>query len=122
MNKILKADNFASHLKNTKLNKKKYQELYKQSIQNNDDFWDKIAERISWKKKYEKVKEVNYQNKVSIKWYLKGELNACYNCLDRHLQKRGGKVAIIWEGDDPNDSKKLLIKNYTLKFANFLMH
>ena len=71
MNKILKADNFASHLKNTKLNKKKYQELYKQSIQNNDDFWDKIAERISWKKKYEKVKDVNYYNKFSIKWYIK---------------------------------------------------
>ena len=122
MNKIFKADSFESHLKNTKLNKEKYEELYKESIENNDDFWNKIAQRITWKKKYEKVKEVNYHDKVSIKWYLKGELNACYNCLDRNLLKRGDKVAIIWEGDDPNESKKLLIKNYMLKFANFLMH
>ena len=119
MNKILKADSFASHLKNTKLNKKKYEELYKQSIENNDDFWDKIAERISWQKKYEKVKEVNYQNKISIKWYLKGELNACYNCLDRHLQKRGDKVAIIWEGDDPNDSKKITYKELYIEVCKF---
>ena len=76
MNKILKADGFVSHLRNTKLNKEKYEKLYKESIENNDDFWNKIAQRINWKKKYEKVKEVNYRDKVSIKWYLKGELNA----------------------------------------------
>ena len=51
MNKIIKASSFASHLKNTKLNKEKYEKLYKQSIENNDDFWNEIAQRISWKKK-----------------------------------------------------------------------
>ena len=123
MNKILNADSFASHLKNTKLNKEKYEKLYKQSIENNDDFWNEIAQRISWKKKYEKVKEVNYRDKVSIKWYLKGELNVCYNCIDRHLQRRGDKAAIIWEGDDPNESKKITYKElYTevCKFSNAL--
>ena len=110
MNKILKADIFTSHLKNTKLNKEKYKELYKRSIDNNDDFWNEIATRITWKKKYEKIKEVNYRDKVSIKWYLKGELNACYNCLDRHLPKRGDKIAIIWEGDNPSESKKITYK------------
>ena len=64
MNKIFKADTFESHLRNTKLNKEKYEELYKESIENNDNFWNKIAQRITWKKKYEKVKEVNYQNKI----------------------------------------------------------
>ena len=108
MSELIKADNFASQLKNTKLNKEKYKELYKKSIENNDDFWNEVAQKISWKKKYEKVKEVNYKDKVSIKWYLKGELNACYNCVDRHLQKRGDKTAILWEGDNPKESKKII--------------
>ncbi len=123
MNKILKADIFTSYLKNTKLNKEKYKELYKRSIDNNDDFWNEIATRITWKKKYEKIKEVNYQDKVSIKWYLKGELNACYNCLDRHLPKRGDKIAIIWEGDNPSESKKITYKELYVevcKFSNVL--
>ena len=123
MSKLIKADSFSSHLKSTKLNKEKYQELYKNSIENNDKFWDEVAQRISWKKKYEKVKEVNYKNKVSINWYLKGELNVCYNCIDRHLQKRGDKIAIVWEGDDPNESKKISYKElYTevCKFSNAL--
>ena len=119
MNKIFKADSFESHLRNTKLNKEKYEELYKESIENNDDFWNKIAQRITWKKKYEKVKEVNYHDKVSIKWYLKGELNACYNCLDRNLLKRGDKVAIIWEGDDPNESKKITYKELYVEVCKF---
>jgi len=119
MNKILKVDSFTSYLKNTKLNKEKYEELYKKSIENNDVFWDEIAQRISWKKKYEKVKEVNYRGKVSIKWYLKGELNACYNCLDRHLKKKGDKVAIIWEGDDPNESKKITYKELYIEVCKF---
>jgi len=119
MNKIIKASSFASHLKNTKLNKEKYEKLYKQSIENNDDFWNEVAQRISWKKKYEKVKEVNYHDKVSIKWYLKGELNACYNCIDRHLQKKSDKIAIIWEGDDPNDSKKITYKELYIEVCKF---
>ena len=54
MNKILKADGFVSHLRNTKLNKEKYEKLYKESIENNDDFWNKIAQRINWKKNMKK--------------------------------------------------------------------
>ena len=56
MSKILKAGSFVSHLKNTKLNKEKYEELYKESIENNDDFWNKIAQRITWKKKIRESK------------------------------------------------------------------
>ena len=119
MSDIFKADSFVTNLKNTKLNKKKYDELYKKSIENNDEFWNEVAQRISWKKNYEKIKEVNYKKNVSIKWYLKGELNACYNCVDRHLQERGNKIAIIWEGDNPKDSKKITYKELYLEVCKF---
>lgn len=56
MIKCIKSDIFATHLKNTKLNKEKYEELYKESIENNDEFWSNVAQRISWKKKFEKSK------------------------------------------------------------------
>ena len=108
MTKLIKTSNFDKVLKGTKLNKEKYEKLYKESIENNDEFWDKVAKRIDWKKSYEKVKEVNYNDNISIKWFLKGELNICYNCVDRHLQTKGDKIAIIWEGDDPKDSKKII--------------
>ena len=63
--------------------------------------------------------KVNYKKNVSIKWYLKGELNACYNCVDRHLQERGNKIAIIWEGDNPKDSKKITYKELYLEVCKF---
>ena len=123
MSKLIKTSNFAKVLKGTKLNKEKYEKLYKESIENTDEFWDKVAKRIDWKKPYEKVKEVNYSDNVSIKWFLKGELNICYNCVDRHLQTKGDKIAIIWEGDDPKDSKKITYKELykeVCKFSNVL--
>ena len=123
MTKLIKTDNFEKVLKGTKLNKEKYEKLYKESIENNDEFWDKVAKRIDWKKSYEKVKEVNYNDNISIKWFLKGELNICYNCVDRHLQTKGDKIAIIWEGDDPKDSKKITYKELykeVCKFSNVL--
>jgi len=123
MTKLIKTSNFDKVLKGTKLNKEKYEKLYKESIENNDEFWDKVAKRIDWKKSYEKVKEVNYNDNISIKWFLKGELNICYNCVDRHLQTKGGKIAIIWEGDDPKDSKKITYKELykeVCKFSNVL--
>ena len=123
MTKLIKTSNFDKVLKGTKLNKEKYEKLYKESIENNDEFWDKVAKRIDWKKSYEKVKEVNYNDNISIKWFLKGELNICYNCVDRHLQTKGDKIAIIWEGDDPKDSKKITYKELykeVCKFSNVL--
>ena len=123
MTKLIKTSNFDKVLKGTKLNKEKYEKLYKESIENNDEFWDKVAKRIDWKKSYEKVKEVNYNDNISIKWFLKGELNICYNCVDRHLQTKGDKIAIIWEGDGPKDSKKITYKELykeVCKFSNVL--
>ena len=123
MIKLIKTDNFSKVLKGTKLNKEKYEKLYKESIENTEEFWNKVAKRIDWKKPYKNVKEVNFNDKISIKWFLKGELNVCYNCVDRHLQTKGNKIAIIWEGDDPKNSKKITYKELykeVCKFSNVL--
>ncbi|MBI1910629.1 MAG: acetate--CoA ligase [Deltaproteobacteria bacterium] len=77
-----------------------YERLYKQSIEDPDAFWSKMADIIHWSKKWDKVSEWDF-HKPSIKWYLGGKLNASYNCIDRHLSTwRRNKAAIIWEGDD----------------------
>ncbi len=108
----------------SKINTEDYNLLYNESIENNDEFWDKQAERIDWYKKYTKIKNVNYSNTdVSIKWYEDGLLNASYNCIDRHAKETPDRVAIIWEGDDPNDTKKITYQELLLnvsKAANAL--
>ncbi len=93
------------------VNKSQYEKKYKLSIKNNEDFWRKEGKRITWIKPYTKIKDVKYSKKeVNIKWYYDGTLNASANCIDRHLDKKGGKTAIIWVGDDPSDSKKITYK------------
>lgn len=82
----------------------KYQEMYEQSVSDPDGFWGEHGKRIDWIKPYTKVKNVNFNiPDVSIKWFEDGTLNASYNCIDRHLNRRGDQTAIIWEGDDPAD-------------------
>jgi len=83
----------------------RYLELYQKSIDDPDAFWGEHGKRIDWIKPYTKVKNVDYNGDVSIKWYEDATLNASANCLDRHLATRGNQTAIIWEGDDPGDSK-----------------
>ncbi len=93
------------------VNKSQYEKKYKLSIKNNEDFWKKEGKRISWIKPYTKIKDVKYSKKeVNIKWYYDGTLNASANCIDRHLDKKSNKTAIIWVGDDPSDSKKITYK------------
>ena len=107
-----------------KVNSEKYETLYKESINNGDNFWSKQADRIDWYKKFSTVKNVKYSNKdVNIKWYEDGKLNVSYNCIDRHAKKNPNKIAIIWEGDNPNDTKKFTYKELLLnvsKAANVL--
>jgi len=102
----------------------KYQEMYARSIKDPDGFWAEHAKRIDWIKPSTKVKNTSYDtHNVSIKWFEDGTLNACYNCVDRHLAKRGDQVAILWEGDDPKDDKKLTYKQLhaeVCRFANVL--
>ena len=94
--------------KHAYVNKSKYQKKYKLSIKENEKFWAKEGKRISWIKKYSKIKDVKYSKEdVRIKWFYDGTLNASANCIDRHLKKNASKTAIIWVGDDPADSKKI---------------
>ena len=109
---------------NAKINSETYDSMYKESINDNDSFWGKQAERIDWFEKFTKIKNVKYSNKeVSIKWFEDGQLNVSYNCIDRYVKKNPDKIAIIWEGDDPKDTKKITYKELfenVCKTANVL--
>jgi acetyl-CoA synthetase len=86
----------------------KYQAMYQASVSNPDAFWAEHGKRIDWIKPFTKVKNVSYApGAVDIRWYEDGTTNASLNCVDRHLDKRGDQVAIIWEGDDPSESKTI---------------
>ena len=101
-----------------------YTAMYGESLSDNDAFWAEHGKRIDWIKPYSEISDVSYDTKdLHIRWYADGTLNAAANCLDRHLATRGNQTAIIWEGDDPADSKHI---NYAelheevCKFANVL--
>ena len=80
----------------------RYEEMYKWSVEDSAGFWSEQARRINWIKPFSKVKDVSWdRNDVYIRWFEDGTLNACYNCVDRHLETRADQTAIIWEGDDP---------------------
>jgi len=86
----------------------KYLEMYKRSVEDSEGFWGEHGKRLDWIKPYTKVKDVNYNIPgVSIKWFEDGTLNASANCIDRHLATRADQTAIIWEGDDPEESKHI---------------
>jgi len=85
----------------------KYLKMYEQSVKDPEAFWGEQGKRIDWMKPFTKVKDVDYSGDIRIRWYYDGTLNASVNCLDRHLAKRGDQTAIIWEGDNPEESKKV---------------
>ena len=86
----------------THVSKQRYEEMYKQSVEDNTEFWSEQARRINWIKPFSKVKDISWDREdVYIRWFEDGTLNACYNCIDRHLDTRADQTAIIWEGDDP---------------------
>lgn len=98
----------ADFVANAKINKADYDNMYAQSISNPDHFWSEHGKRVDWIKPYSKIKDVDYSYpNVSIKWFEDGQLNVSANCIDRHLEKRGEQTAIIWEGDNPDDSKHI---------------
>ena len=102
----------------------KYEEMYARSVKDPNGFWGEQAKRIDWIKPFSKVKNTSFDpSNVSIKWFEDGTLNVCHNCVDRHLAKRGDQTAILWEGDDPKDDKKLTYKQLhaeVCRFANVL--
>jgi acetyl-CoA synthetase len=85
----------------------KYQQMYERSINDPEGFWAEHGKRIDWIKPYSKVKDVSFTGNVHIRWFHDGTLNASANCIDRHLAKRAGQTAIIWEGDDPKESRHI---------------
>ena len=97
----------AETAKRALIDDKKYQEMYARSLSDNEGFWGDMGKRIDWIQPYTKVKDVDYTGDVHIRWYYDGTLNVSANCLDRHLATRGNQTAIIWEGDDPSDSKHI---------------
>jgi len=91
---------------NAHINATKYAEMYATSIADPDAFWHEHGKRIDWIKPFSITKNVSYAHpNVSIKWFEDGVLNVSANCIDRHLETRGEQTAIIWEGDNPEDSK-----------------
>ena len=93
------------------VNKNQYEKKYKLSIKDNEGFWRKEGKSINWIKRYKKIKDVKYsKTDVKIKWFYDGTLNASANCIDRHLEDKKNKTAIIWVGDDPKDSKQISYK------------
>jgi len=79
-----------------------YARIYSESVENNEAFWAETAKRLDWVTFPTKIKDVSFDRpNVHIRWFEDGVLNACYNCIDRHLESRGDQTAIIWEGDDP---------------------
>jgi acetyl-CoA synthetase len=101
----------------------KYQAMYERSIRDPDGFWAEQAKRLLWSKPFTKVKNTTYEGQVSIKWFEDGRLNASVNCLDRHLAERSDQVAILWEGDEPGDTRTVTYRELhesVCKFANVL--
>jgi acetyl-CoA synthetase len=101
----------------------KYEEMYKASITDPDAFWREHGRRITWIKPYTRVKNTTFKGKVSIEWYEDGTLNACANCVDRHLPQRADQTAIIWEGDDPARDAHITysqLHEQVCRFANVL--
>ncbi|HKU04674.1 MAG TPA: acetate--CoA ligase [Bradyrhizobium sp.] len=89
----------------------KYREMYERSVRDPNGFWAEHAKRVDWVKAPHKIENVSFApGNISIKWFEDGVLNAAYNCIDRHLAKRGNQTAIIWEGDDPSQSKHITYK------------
>ena len=111
-------------LSNPLLSKEQYEEMYAESFSNKEQFWSKVAKsQLTWNKDFTKVKNTNYDGDVSIKWFEDGELNVCYNCVDRHAETQPNEIAVIWEGDDTSKNKTYTykeLKSEVSKFANVL--
>jgi len=111
-------------VKNSHVDSLKYEKMYKESITNPDKFWGIHGKRIDWIKPYTKISNVSYNKEdLHINWYEDGTLNASANCLDRHLKSKGENTAIIWEGDEPNQSKHITynaLYEDVCKFSNVL--
>ncbi|MBN9569885.1 MAG: AMP-binding protein, partial [Alphaproteobacteria bacterium] len=106
------------------IDRAKYEEMYARSIKDPDGFWGEVAKRLDWIKPFTKVKNCSYDPaNLHIKWFEDGALNVTVNCIDRHLPKRAKQTAILWEGDDPQESRAITyqeLHDEVCRFANVL--
>jgi acetyl-CoA synthetase len=99
-----------------------YQQLYRESIDDPSGFWGRQAQELDWFRPPRQVTERDYAS-VDISWYAGGQLNACFNCVDRHLETRGDKTAILWAADEPGEYRRISyreLKREVCRFANVL--
>lgn len=111
--------------KNANIDFKTYEQMYQASVENPESFWAEQAEKnLHWFKKWSKVKDTSFKSPVHINWFQDGELNVSYNCIDRHLDKKGDQVALIWEADDTETPSRKITYNelhkQVCRFANLL--
>ncbi len=110
-------------LNNTHVDLENYQQLYQQSVTNPEKFWaDKATEMLDWYQTWDKVLEYDY-HKAEIAWFKNAKINVSYNCIDRHVEKTPDKTAIIWEGNQPGDTRSISyseLKDEVCKIANVL--
>ena len=102
-----------------------YEKDYKRSVEDPEGYWGEQAMNyLHWFKGWDKVLDWSFMEEdLHIEWFKGGKLNVSYNCLDRHLNTRGDQTAILWEGDDPNEDKKISYRELHAdvnKFANVL--
>jgi len=108
----------------TRITRDQYRDLYAESVRDPEGFWGRMGQRIDWIRPYGRVKDVSFDaNDFHVRWFESGQLNVAANCLDRQLARRGDKTAIIWEGDDPNESVHITYRELyyrVCKLANAL--
>ena len=107
-------------------NMDQYREMYERSIKDPEGFWAEQAEQFIWFKKWDKVRDFNYnvkKGKIFIEWFRGAKTNITVNCLDRHIESRGDQTAILWEGNEPGETRSLTYKellDQVCRFANVL--
>ncbi|OJY93797.1 MAG: acetate--CoA ligase [Lysobacterales bacterium 63-13] len=114
----------AAFAANARINKAGYAQMYAESIADPDKFWGRVGQRLDWIKPYTRVSDVSFDaSDLHVRWYEDGMLNVSANCLDRHLATRGDKIALIWEGDNPAESRRISYRELhaeVCKAANML--
>ena len=101
------------------VDKDTYREMYQHSVEQPDEFWAEQAEKeIDWFKPWDKVQDWDF-HKADIAWFTGAKLNVAYNCLDRHLETRADQTAIIWEGDDPEESRHISYRELHSEVCRF---
>jgi len=106
------------------ITRERYQALYQQSLAEPETFWAEQAKRLEWIAPWKKVKNTRFTPDVSIAWFEEGKLNVSSNCIDRHLAKHAAKTAILWEGDDPSESRHISYRELheqVCRLANVLL-